>query len=89
MAGFVGGPFYLVFKPSELSAAVGYTTVHIADDLRQGEVHLLQGFLPMLDSARGHGHEHTPFPQVATQHTDVVLGTKGATQAAVKSSWSH
>ena len=42
--------------------------VDSADDLRQFEVHLLQGFLPMLDSPRGHGHQHPPLPQVTTQH---------------------
>jgi len=31
-------------------------------------------------AAQGHGNEHTPLPQVATQHTDLVLRTKGATQ---------
>ena len=54
--------------------------VNIADDLSQFEVHLLQGFLHMLDSARGHGNQHTALPQIAPQDTDLVLGTKGATQ---------
>jgi hypothetical protein len=54
--------------------------VNIADHLGQFEMHLLQGFLPMLDSARGHGNKHTPLPQVAPQHADLVLGTKGAPQ---------
>jgi hypothetical protein len=36
----------------------------------------------MLDSARGHGHEQTPLPQGATQDTDLILGTQGATPYA-------
>ena len=44
---------------------------------------MLEGFLHVLHGARGHGHEHTPLPQVAAQHTDLVLGTKGAAQEAI------
>ena len=36
--------------------------IHIADDLSQCEVHLLQSFLHMLHGARGHGHKHTALP---------------------------
>jgi hypothetical protein len=54
--------------------------VHIADDRGECEVHLLQGCLHMLDSAPGHGHAPTPWPQVAPQPTALGLGTKGATQ---------
>src|SRR6516165_155632 len=51
--------------------------VNIADDLSQCEVHLLKGFLYMLYGSRGRGNKHTALPLVATQYTDLVLGTKG------------
>ena len=50
----------------------------ITDHFGQFEVHLLKSFLHMLHRARGHRHQHAPLPQVAAQHTDLVLGTKGA-----------
>src|SRR5215471_5841467 len=50
----------------------------ITDHLGQLEVHLLKGFLHVLLRARGHRHQHTPLPQVAAPHTDLVRGTKGA-----------
>jgi hypothetical protein len=56
--------------------------VHSADDLRQCEVHLLQGLLPRLHGSRGHGHQQTALPQRATQDTDLVLGTKGPLESA-------
>jgi len=54
--------------------------MHVADHLRQFEMHLLQGFLHVLDSARGHRYEHTALSQRATEYTDLLLGTEGATQ---------
>jgi hypothetical protein len=50
---------------------------HSADHLSQLAMHLLQSFLPMLDSARGAGNEETPLPQGAAQPTDLIFRTKG------------
>jgi hypothetical protein len=63
--------------------AMPVTPVNSTDDLRELEMHLFQGFLPMLHMVGGVGHAHLPVTQRAAQHADVGLGPKGASEQAV------
>jgi hypothetical protein len=71
----LGGAFAREDRPDDRHAGLARD---ITDHLGQLEVHLLKGLLHVLHRARGHRHEHAPLPQVAAQHTALVLGTKGA-----------
>ena len=53
-----------------------------ADDVLQLEMHLREGFVPMLDMLACVGQEHGAMAEVTAQHTDLVRGTKRPGQEA-------
>ena len=55
----------------------------VADDLRQLDVHLLQGLLHVLDVAGGVAHQHLPLPPVGTQGQHRIRRPKRRTQETV------
>jgi hypothetical protein len=56
---------------------------HRTDDLRELEMHLFEGLVPMLPMVGGVGQEHLPVTERAAQHAHVGLGPQGASQPAV------
>ena len=55
----------------------------VADDLRQLDIHLLQGLLHVLDMTGGVAHLHLPLPPVGTQRQHGIRRPKRGTQEAV------
>ena len=55
----------------------------VTHDLGEFEIHLLQGFMHMLNMVRSVGEEHLAVTQIAAEHTDLISGAESCREQTI------